>query len=109
MRGTEWARPGLGGFIDWRCGDALEMLMREEAPIDLVLLDIWKDLYVPSFEIFYPKLGPGAVVVADNMYQPENARADAERYRKIVRTKKDIEAVTLPIGNGVDIARRTGS
>jgi len=100
------AEAGLADFVDWRCGDALELLHLEKAPIDLVLLDIWKDLYVPCFELFHAKLAPGAVIVADNMLHPESARADAERYRAAVRAKRDMEAVTLPIGNGIDIARR---
>lgn len=99
---------GLAEFVDWRCGDALELLKLEKAPVDLVLLDIWKDLYVPCLELIFPKLGPGAVIVADNMVRPESARPDAERYRTAVRAKGDMEAVTLPIGNGIDIARRKG-
>lgn len=100
------AEAGLADFIDWRCGDALELLQLEKAPVDLVLLDIWKDLYVPCFDLIYPKLGPGAVVIADNMMRPESARPDAERYRAAVRATGNMEAVTLPIGNGIDIARR---
>jgi predicted O-methyltransferase YrrM len=99
---------GLASFVEWRCGDAVKLLIDEAGPIDLVLLDIWKDLYVPCLDAFYPKLAPGGVIVADNMYHPETFRADAERYRAAVRTRKDVEAVTLPIGNGVDIARRRG-
>ena len=47
-------------------------------PIDFVLLDLWKDFYIPCFDLFYPKLGGGAMVVADNMIFPEFSRRDAE-------------------------------
>ena len=35
-------------------------------PIDLLFLDGAKQLYLPLFELLRPRLGAGAVVVADN-------------------------------------------
>ena len=40
--------------------------------LDFVLVDLWKDLYVPCLEAFHPKLNKGAIVVADNMMFPAN-------------------------------------
>jgi predicted O-methyltransferase YrrM len=97
---------GLAGFVEWRLGDALELLREQPGPIDLVLIDLWKDLYVPCFERVYPLLAPNGIIVADNMFQPESARADAAAYRAAVRTKPDMEAVLLRIGQGIDISCR---
>jgi len=38
--------------------------MTEPSPagVDFVLVDLWKDLYVPCLEAFYPKLNRGAIV-----------------------------------------------
>jgi predicted O-methyltransferase YrrM len=33
-----------------------------------VLLDGWKDLYLPVLELLTPRLRPGAVVLADNIF-----------------------------------------
>jgi predicted O-methyltransferase YrrM len=101
-------KAGLGGFVDFRLGDALEALESLDGPFDFVLLDIWKDLYVPSLERFYPKLAPGAVVIADNMIQPEAARADAIAYRKAVRAKPGITSILLLVGSGVEVSRLKG-
>lgn len=95
---------GLAGHVEWRCGDAVELLPWAEDGIDFVLIDLWKDLYVPCLEILHGKLADGAIVVADNMLQPEMARADAETYRAAVRARPDLLSVLLPIGSGIEVS-----
>lgn len=103
------AEAGLSGFVEWRIGDALELLREQPGPVDFVLIDIWKELYVPSFELVYPLLADGGIVVADNMIRPESARPATSAYAAAVRAKPDVEAVLLSVGHGLDIAcRRTG-
>lgn len=102
------ASVGLDGVVEFHSGDALEILQTLEGPFDLVLLDIWKHIYVPALDLFYPNLAPGAVVVADNMLQPVAARPDALAYRRAVRAKANIASVLLPIGQGLEISRLAG-
>ena len=59
---------GLHELADVRLGDALETLRELPEPIDLVLLDGWKDLYLPVLGLVTPHLRPGAVVLADNIF-----------------------------------------
>ena len=63
-------KAGLASLVEFKLGDARESIAALPGPIDFVLLDLWKDLYIPCFELFYPKLGSGAMVVADNMLFP---------------------------------------
>jgi predicted O-methyltransferase YrrM len=100
-------KAGLGGFVDFRLGDARESLARVDPGIDFVLLDLWKDLYVPCLELFYPKLNPGALIAADNMIFPEGSRPRAAEYQKAVRGKPDIQSVLLPVGSGIELSRYT--
>ena len=107
---TEYARAqlkrvGLAEYVEFRIGDALASLRELPGPFDLVLLDLWKDLYVPVFELLYPKLAPGAVVVADNMLYPESARRHGEAYRERVRATPEMSSVLLAIGNGLEVSR----
>ena len=37
-------------------------------PLDLVLIDGWKDLYLPVLGLLKRRLRPGAVVLADNIF-----------------------------------------
>jgi predicted O-methyltransferase YrrM len=105
----EYARQALGSaglaeFAEFKLGDARESIATLPGPIDFVLLDLWKDLYIPCFDLFYPKVGSGAMVVADNMIFPEFSRRDAEDYRRHVRAKSDLQSVLLPVGSGLEVS-----
>jgi len=99
---------GLDSYVQFHVGDALEILRQLPGPFDLVLVDLWKDLYKPCFELLHPKLAPGAFVAGDNMTFPPNARPDAIAYQQLVRTKADMESLLLPIGNGIELSRKRG-
>ena len=99
------AKAGLSDYVEFRIGDALESIEGLPGPFDIVLLDLWKNLYVRCFDLIYPKLAPGAIVVADNMLFPESARADANLYRARVRAAAGISSVLLPIGSGIEVSR----
>ena len=71
--------------------------------VDLVFLDLWKDLYVPCLEAFYPKLNAGAIILADNMIRP--ASEGVRRYADAVRARPGITSVLLPIGSGLEVSR----
>lgn len=98
------AEAGLSAVVDFRLGDAVEMIRADDGEFDLVLLDIWKELYVPCFEAFYPKLSEEAIVAADNMVEPQSARPDVRLYRAAVATKPDLHSALLPIGQGVELS-----
>jgi len=57
---------GLADLITVLEGDALTTLTAIDGPIQFVLLDGWKDLYLPVTKLLEPKLSPGALIVADN-------------------------------------------
>jgi len=101
------AKAGLSNSVDFWLGDARELLGQIPGPFDFVLLDLWKELYIPCFELFYPKLNPGALVVADNMIYPELTRAQAAAYRAHVRAKPHIDSVLLAVGGGLEVSRYT--
>jgi len=87
--------------------DGVSALARlKSGPFDFVLLDVWKDLYLPCFELVHPKLAPGGIIAADNMLLPEIVRPQAEAYRKRVRAAGDLDSVLLDIGNGIEISRK---
>jgi len=102
---AQLARAGLADYVEFRVGDALESLAQLPGPFDFVLIDLWKDLYVRVFDLLYPKLAQGAMLVADNMLQPENARVHARAYRERVRGARDMTSVLLAVGNGLELSR----
>lgn len=96
-------KAGLADHIDFRVGDAVKMIGGLGDGLDFILLDLWKDLYVPCLEAFYPKLNPGAIIVADNMLMPGNE--DVKSYGRAVRAKPGITSVLLPVGSGIEVSR----
>lgn len=99
------ARAGLEPYVEFKVGDALASLAALTGPFDFVLIDLWKDLYVPVFDLLHPKLAQGAIVVADNMLQPASARAHAKAYRQRVLAAADMTSVLLEVGNGLEVSR----
>jgi predicted O-methyltransferase YrrM len=61
-----FAKTGLDDVITILEGDALTTLESLDGPVDFVLLDGWKDLYLPVIELLEPRLTTGALIVADN-------------------------------------------
>jgi predicted O-methyltransferase YrrM len=96
---------GLDAFVDFRVGDAVRMIDELPHGIDFVLLDLWKGLYVPCLEAFYPKLNPGAIVVSDNMIEPASEREAVMRYQHAIRSKAKMTSILVPVGSGLEISR----
>jgi len=95
---------GLADCVEMRCGDAVAMIEADSGPFDFVLLDIWKELYLPCFEALYPKLAEEGIVAADNMIDPPGHRISVREYRAAVRAKGDMQQVLLPCGQGIELA-----
>jgi len=62
---------GLSTEVSVLEGDAMETLATIKDTVDFLFLDGAKILYLPVFELLYPKLSKGAVIVADNIDKPE--------------------------------------
>jgi len=69
-----------------------------------VLLDGWKDLYLPILQLLKPSLHRGSVVVADNIKTFPKALAP---YVAWVRDPlNEVYSVTLPLGQGMEYSVR---
>ncbi len=94
------ADAGLATVAEIRDGDAMETFADLPAPIDLVLLDGWKDLYLPMLRLLRPKLRKGAVVFADNIFTFPKELAS---YVAFVREPANgFESTTVPLGHGLE-------
>lgn len=96
---------GLAGHAEVRLGDALQTLRDLAPPIDLVLLDGWKELYLPMLELLAPKLRPGAVVLADNVRTFKRSLAPYLAY--VQSGRSGFQSVTLPFPSGFEFSVRT--
>ncbi len=101
------AEAGLSAFVEFRVGDARQTIEQATEMFDFVLVDLWKELYVPCFDRFFPKLTPDAWVVADNMIFPPHAQEEATAYRNRVKATGAFDTLLLPIGSGIELSQRT--
>ena len=91
---------GLAAHADVRLGDAMETLRDLPEPIDLVLLDGWKDLYIPVLERVMPRLRPGSVVLADNIF---TFRKSLRPYVESMQSgERGFASTTLHIADGFE-------
>ncbi len=95
---------GLAEFIDFRVGDAIESITNATETFDFVLVDVWKELYLPCFDLFFPKLKTGAWVLADNMIFPPHSLPEAIAYRNRIRETNAFDTVLMPIGSGIEVS-----
>jgi len=93
---------GLDDVAEVRLGDALQTLRELPEPLDLVLLDGWKELYLPVLELVKPKLRPGAVVLADNIF---TFRKSLRPYVEHMQSGANgFESTTLRISDGFELS-----
>jgi predicted O-methyltransferase YrrM len=98
------AEAGLQQFVDIREGDAMKTLAHIDAPIDFLLLDGWKDIYMPMIDMLAPKMRSGAVVLADNIF---TFKKTLRPYvRRMQHRSNGFASVTLPLGHGMEYSVR---
>jgi predicted O-methyltransferase YrrM len=97
---------GLSELIELRVGDAFETLKSGVGgSIDLLLLDGWKEAYLPMLRLLEPKLSPGALVVADDLDIAPEALAPYLDY--VRQPGNGYVSVELPLGDRIEISLRT--
>jgi predicted O-methyltransferase YrrM len=79
-----FAKTGLDDVITILEGDALSTLADLDGSVEFILLDGWKDLYLPVIKLLEPRLSTGALVVADN-----TSAADTQPYLERVRNPEN--------------------
>lgn len=99
------AQAGLAQFVDIREGDAMKTLSTIDEPIDLLLLDGWKDIYLPMVKMLTPKLRAGAAVIADNVFTFKTALRPYVAHMQ--NRENGFDSVTLPLGHGMEYSMRT--
>ena len=98
------AEAGLDDRVTILPGDARQALAEVPGPVELVLLDGWKDLCLPVLRLLETRLAPGALVVADDIEFPAMAG-----YLAFVRDPANgYVSVPFPVEDGMEISCWTG-
>jgi predicted O-methyltransferase YrrM len=98
------ADAGLSDQVTILEGDARETLADLDGPVEFVLLDGWKDLYLPVLRLLEPHLTPGALILADDSV---SQAANMPDYLSHVRDPANgYLSVTFPESDGLEITCR---
>src|SRR4051794_3523778 len=97
---------GLSEVIDLRVGDAFETLKSGlGGGIDLLLLDGWKEAYLPMLRFLEPQLAPNALVVADDLDIAPEALAPYLDY--VRKPGNGYVSVEMPLGDRIELSMRS--
>lgn len=108
---------GLASQIDYRLGNARELLPAIPGPFDLIFIDADKYYYKAYYDLVIDKLRPGGILLADNVLWSgkilveegqkidKDTRALLEFNRMLVEDPR-VEALLLPIRDGLFVARK---
>jgi len=95
------AEAGLAEYIDLLEGEAAKTLIQLPGPFDVVFLDADRPQYLTYFELVFPKLVSGGLLVADNAVSHAHELA---AYLMRVKADPRLFSVTLPVGKGEELS-----
>ena len=89
-------KTGFDDIVTLHVNDAFKVIPKLDGPFDLVFIDAWKPDYQKFFELVYPKLRPGGVLLAHNAIQNAN---DMKDFLKTVRNHPGLITNLVCIGD----------
>jgi caffeoyl-CoA O-methyltransferase len=96
------ADAGLDAVARVVAGHARATVASLPGPFDIVFIDAEKDDYVDHFQAVADRVGLGGLILADNVISH-----DLSDYQAMLRSRSDVETVTIPIGRGVEFTLKT--
>ncbi len=109
-------RSGFGDNIEFIIGDALEVVPTLEGLFDLVFIDADKRSYTEIYNVVFPKVREGGLIVVDDVLWDGKVSEERDHYdtytRKIlefnelVLSDERVEKLLLPLRHGLFLLRK---
>lgn len=106
----------LGSKIEFKLGDALDIIPQLDETYDLVFIDADKSNYINYYELILPKVRPGGLIIADNVLWSGkvldlkiNQDLDTQvihQFNELVQGDDRVQNVLLPIRDGLMVLRK---
>jgi len=111
-----WAKSDLNDKIDGRLGDATEIIPTLDEIFDLVFIDADKPNYENYYDLVFPKMRIGGIILADNVLWSGKV-LDAEtnndestialcKFNEKVRADKRISNILFAVRDGLMVIRK---
>ncbi|MCP5104824.1 MAG: O-methyltransferase, partial [bacterium] len=109
-------KAGVTQKMEFRVGDALELLAKEKGPYDLIFNDVDKEFYPDVIEPVYRLLRKGGLFITDNALwhgrvsrpaqYPEKATAAVLEFNARLKVHTGFLTSILPLRDGISISIR---
>jgi predicted O-methyltransferase YrrM len=110
-------KSGLSSKIDYRIGNAMDIIPTLKENFDMVFIDADKANYINYYNLVVEKVNQGGIILADNVLwsgkviAEEGKKIDKDTqiildYNKMVQNDPRVENVLLPIRDGLMLARK---
>jgi len=117
MARSYFKRAGLEKIIDYRIGNAMEIIPDLKGDFDLIFIDADKENYCNYFDLVIGMMKPGAFLIADNVLwsgkvldeEEINKNKDTKgiiTFNKKIQDDERVENVLFPIRDGLMIIRK---
>lgn len=111
-----WARTPLYSKIESYLGNALEIIPRIAETFDLVFIDADKPNYANYYDLVFPKMRTGGIILADNVlwsgkvldletYNDESTRA-LDEFNKKIRADERVSNILFAVRDGLMVIRK---
>lgn len=110
------AKAGMEDKIDYRIGDAAQLIPQLDEQFDIVFIDADKKNYCTYYDLVFDKVRPGGYIIADNVLWSGKVLEEYETldretkiimdYNRKVHEDSRVQEVLLPIRDGLMVARK---
>lgn len=108
---------GISKKVDYRIGNALDIIPVLDGPFDLIFIDADKENYQNYFDLIIDKTRPGGIIIADNVLWSgkvlgnEGKKFDKDtgalvKFNDSINNDDRVENVLFPVRDGLMVIRK---
>jgi caffeoyl-CoA O-methyltransferase len=108
---------GISKKVDYRIGNALDIIPVLNGPFDLIFIDADKENYQNYFDLIIDKTKPGGIIIADNVLWSgkvlgnEDKKIDKDtkaliKFNDSINNDDRVENVLFPVRDGLMVIRK---
>ncbi len=103
---------GVADRIEYRVGNAIELIQKEKGPFDIIFNDVDKEEYPLVPDLALPRLRQGGLLITDNLLwdgrilaeEPDESSIGVLKYTEMIYKRKELFTTIIPLRDGISIS-----